>query len=92
MVGNMQHPGIRTVVVITHKVKIRMIGHIGGRHRDIFIAADISAGRIIDFIIRAGCNGKSGYVAFTVVHHRMNIRWKDRLVFIVDADSRIGPP
>ena len=56
VIRHMQDAGAPSVVVAAHKVVIRMIRHIGGRHRDIFIAGDIDACGVILLIINARRN------------------------------------
>ena len=35
---------------------------------------------------------KTGNIPFAVIHHRVDIRWKNRLIIIVDMHRRVGPP
>src|SRR5258708_7480742 len=92
MVGNMQDTGLYSVIIATNKVIVRMVSHILGGHRDIFVPRDIHPSGIIHFIVRARGNREPGYVPFAMVEDGMHIRWKDRLGMVVDRNRRISPP
>ncbi len=57
-----------------------------------YMRRDIRTGNIIDLIVGAGSNRKARYIAFTMIHHRVDIRGENRLVIIVHMHGRVSPP
>ena len=92
VVGDVHHARLDTVVITADKVKVGMIGHVGGRNRDILVARNIGAWRVVHFVVSAGGNRKIGDGPLAMIHHRVDIGREDRLVVIVDMDRRVGPP
>ena len=43
-------------------------------------------------IVDAGRDREAGNVALSVIHHGMNVWWKNRLSVIIDRYSRVRPP
>ena len=58
VVGDMQNTGGHPVVIAADKIKIGLCRHIGGRHRQIFIAGNIHPTAVIHLIIGARGDGK----------------------------------
>ena len=92
MIGQMQKAAPAVVLVAAHKIVTGIDGHVRSGHRNVLVARDIGARRIIHLVISASGDGKRGYIAFAVVKNGMHIGRKHRLIMIVHFDGRIGPP
>ena len=92
MICHMKQTGFHTFIVVSDKVVIGMCGHIRGRHFHIFISGNIHACGIICLVIFSGCDGKSGYSTFSMIHNCIDIRWKYRVRIIIHRYCRICPP
>ena len=92
VIRDMQKPRLAVVVVIADKIIVRVICHIGGRHRDIFVAGNIGAGGVVVLVVYAVRNRKFGNSTLAVVHHSVYIGRENRLRGIVDRHSRVRPP
>ena len=92
MVGDVQHARRLAVVVVADEVEVRVVGHVRRRHRDVLVARDVGARRVVDFIVRAGGDWEVADVAFAVIHHGVHVGREDGLVVVVDVHGRVGPP
>ncbi len=92
MVGDVQHPGLGTMIVIAHEIEIGMMCHVGSGDRNILITADIRAWRVIDLVISSGGDRKAGDIPFAVIHDCMDIGRKNGLIVVMHMYSRVGPP
>src|SRR5579871_4109704 len=80
------------VIIAANKIVVRIIRHIGGWHRNIFVPRDIYSRGIIHLIVGPGRNRKSGNIASAVIKHDVHIRREDRLRMLIYGDSWISPP
>ena len=92
MVCYMKDSCFFSVIISTHKVKIRFFCHIGSWNRNIFITGNIYTCTVIMFIIYTCGNREFGYITFTMIHNCMYIRWENRLCIIIYRNCRICPP
>ena len=88
----MQHAGLAAVIVIANKIEVGVIGHIRCRHRDVLVARNVGAGRVIDLVVGSGGDREGADIALAVVHHRVNVGRKHRLVVVVHMYCWVGPP
>ena len=88
----MQHAAVGVVLVAALEVVLRVHGHIACGHLDVLVVRDVDARRVVHLIIGARSNGEARYGTLAVVEHRVYIRWKHALVFIVHLDGGVGPP
>ena len=58
MIAHVQQPGAATVIVTAHEVVIAVTRHVRRRYRDVAVAADIGARRVIDFVVLADRDGE----------------------------------
>ena len=73
VIRDMQKPRLAVIVVIADKIIVRVICHIGGRHRDIFVAGNIGAGGVVVLVVYAVRNREFGNSTLAVVHHSVYI-------------------
>ncbi len=92
MVGYVQHASPRAIVIIADKIVIGVVGHIRCRDRDILIAADICTREVVHLVIHTGSDREIRDITLPVIHHRVDIGWKNRLGLIVNMYGRVNPP
>ena len=92
VVGHVQHPRLDAVIVTAEKIEVGVVSHVGGRHRDVFVAGDICARGVIYLVVGARSDGEGRHVSFAVVHHGVHVRREHRLVIVVGVHGRVGPP
>ena len=92
MVSDMQQSALLLVVIRADEVIVRFVGHVGRRDRNVFVARDIHARRIIHFVVGAGGDREGRHIAFTVVENGGDIGRKYALMTVSAGDCRIGPP
>src|SRR5579872_5580681 len=80
------------MIVPANKIVVRVIRHVGGGYRNIFVPGDVYSSRIVRLIIHARGNRKAGNVASAMIENGMYIRWKDRLRLLVGGNRWICPP
>ena len=92
VIGDVQQPAPLAVMVCADKVVVRFFRHVRGRDRHVFVARDVHARRVIDFIVGAGGDREGRYRALAVVKHRRNVRREDALMIVPTLHRRVGPP
>ncbi|MNN46478.1 hypothetical protein D3C81_1608600 [compost metagenome] len=80
------------MIVSAHEVVVGLVSHVGRRHRDIFVAGNIYALRVIHLVVGASGNWKPRDIAFAVVEYGGNVRRKHGLRMVIDRHGRVSPP
>ena len=92
VVGHVQQAAALAVMVCPDEIVVRFFRHVGGWHRHVFVAGDIHARGIIDFIVGAGGDREGGDGALAMVKYRRDVRREDALVIVPTLHRRICPP
>ena len=92
MVGDMQHAGPGVVLPAALEVIFRVGDHVGCRHRDVPVVADIHPCAVVHLVVHSRCDGEGAHGALAVIEDGVHVGREHTLVGVVHVHRRVSPP
>src|SRR5476649_295625 len=92
VVSNVQQASLFIVAIGTDKIVVGFVRHIRRRDRNVFVARNVDATRVIHFVIGTRGNREGRDVALPMVKDRRNIGREYALMVITAFHRGVRPP